>query len=146
MSIPSDDLHHHDSDSDTVSEAPGDDYHPISAADSDGEDDDPPPADGILSNGRRPSDSGEIFPNGVGDGEDAAAEEEEEKRMAAADRSASQAFREDEERRAAPLTPENAARVVEAMRGIAFPGAPPDWAGRVSEDRWMDQLRRLREP
>lgn len=145
MSVPPDDLHHHDSDSDAVSDAPTDDYRPISVADSDGDDDDPPPADALPSNGRDLSDSGELLPNGVGDGDDAA-EEEEEKRMAAADRAASQAFREDEERRAAPLTAENAARVVEAMRGIAFPGVLPDWAGRVSEDRWMDQLRRLREP
>ncbi|KAE8039350.1 hypothetical protein FH972_011771 [Carpinus fangiana] len=56
------------------------------------------------------------------------------------------AFREDESRRNAPLTPENATRVMEAMRGVSFGGVAPDWAGQVPEDQWIDRLRRLRQP
>lgn len=54
------------------------------------------------------------------------------------------AFEEDERRRRSPLQVENAARVMEAMRAISFPGTAPDWASDVNEDRWVDQLRRLR--
>ncbi|KAL1202047.1 hypothetical protein V5N11_014992 [Cardamine amara subsp. amara] len=54
------------------------------------------------------------------------------------------AFEEDERRRRSPLMVENAARVVEAMRAISFPGSAPDWASDVNDDRWIDQLRRLR--
>ncbi|XP_071721849.1 uncharacterized protein [Rutidosis leptorrhynchoides] len=63
---------------------------------------------------------------------------EEEERMR--EDEMQRAFREDENRRRAPLTPENAVRVREAMRGISFGGLAPDWAGRVPEDRWMDHL------
>ncbi|XP_050212786.1 uncharacterized protein LOC126664438 isoform X2 [Mercurialis annua] len=56
------------------------------------------------------------------------------------------AFREDENRRNAPLNPENAIRVMEAMRGISFSGSAPDWAGRVPEDQWIHQIRSLRSP
>ncbi|EFH68633.1 predicted protein [Arabidopsis lyrata subsp. lyrata] len=54
------------------------------------------------------------------------------------------AFEEDERRRRSPLVAENAVRVMEAMRAISFPGTAPDWASDVNEDRWIDQLRRLR--
>lgn len=54
------------------------------------------------------------------------------------------AFREDESRRNAPLRPEAAARVMEAMRGVSFSGLTPDWANRVPEDQWINQLRGLR--
>ena len=78
---------------------------------------------------------------------DVAAEEEEEERMREASGTAiRRAFREDESRRNAPLTPENAMRVREAMRGVSFSGLTPDWANQVTEDRWIDQLRRLRQP
>lgn len=56
------------------------------------------------------------------------------------------AFREDESRRNAPLTAENAMRVREAMRGVSFAGLAPDWAHQVPEDQWIDRLRRLRQP
>ncbi|KAK2642927.1 hypothetical protein Ddye_024690 [Dipteronia dyeriana] len=56
------------------------------------------------------------------------------------------AFREDENRRNAPLTPENATRVMDAMRGVSFSGSAPDWINMIPEDRWMDQLRRIRQP
>ncbi|XP_065846892.1 uncharacterized protein [Euphorbia lathyris] len=73
-------------------------------------------------------------------------EEEEEERIGEADDSAiSRAFREDESRRNAPLSAENATRVREAMRGISFGGSVPDWIGRVPEDQWLNHLRGLRE-
>ncbi|GAV58673.1 hypothetical protein CFOL_v3_02206 [Cephalotus follicularis] len=56
------------------------------------------------------------------------------------------AFREDESRRNAPLTAENAVRVMEAMRGVSFVGLPPDWAHTVPEHRWIHQLRRRSQP
>lgn len=37
-----------------------------------------------------------------------------------------------------------AARIVDAMRGVEFPGAPPAWAGSVPEDQWLDRLQSLR--
>ncbi|GFZ01558.1 hypothetical protein Acr_15g0001670 [Actinidia rufa] len=72
-------------------------------------------------------------------------EEEEEVRVReAADSAIRRAFREDERRRNAPLEPETATRVMEVMRGVSFSGLAPDWADRVPEDQWIDQLRRLR--
>ncbi|PPD66692.1 hypothetical protein GOBAR_DD36426 [Gossypium barbadense] len=67
-------------------------------------------------------------------------------RLNTTSRSQPRAFREDERRRNAPLTAENAMRVREAMRGVAFAGLTPDWANQIPEDRWIDQLRRLRQP
>ncbi|KAK9168040.1 hypothetical protein Syun_000180 [Stephania yunnanensis] len=58
----------------------------------------------------------------------------------------SRAFTEDDRRRSAPLTPEAATRIRDAMRGVSFGGTTPDWAHSVPEDRWIDQLRRLRTP
>lgn len=55
------------------------------------------------------------------------------------------AFNEDESRRTAPLPADQALRVMEAMRGVAFAGAAPDWVGQVPEDQWIHQLRRIRE-
>ncbi|XP_023520169.1 uncharacterized protein LOC111783470 [Cucurbita pepo subsp. pepo] len=72
-------------------------------------------------------------------------EEEEESMREASDSAIRMAFREDETRRNAPLSPENATRIMEAMRGISFGGSAPDWTRIVSEDRWIDQLRRLRQ-
>ncbi|MQL93327.1 hypothetical protein Taro_025980, partial [Colocasia esculenta] len=71
-------------------------------------------------------------------------DEENEEREREVEASISRAFSEDESRRSAPLTRENAARVMEAMRGVSFPGCPPEWVDQVPEDRWIDQLRRLR--
>lgn len=79
--------------------------------------------------------------------EDEEEEEEEEERMReTADSAITRAFREDENRRNAPLTAENATRVMEAMRGISFGGVAPDWADRIPENQWIDQLRRPRQP
>nr|XP_009406912.1 PREDICTED: uncharacterized protein LOC103989697 isoform X1 [Musa acuminata subsp. malaccensis] len=92
--------------------------------------------------------------NGGGDGvvassgglvEEVEDEEAEEESVRQREVSISRAFREDERRRSAPLTPENAARVLDAMRGVAFQGVPPDWAERVPEDQWVARLRRMRE-
>ncbi|PWA80680.1 hypothetical protein CTI12_AA195000 [Artemisia annua] len=69
-------------------------------------------------------------------------DEEENERMREA--LAERAFNEDESRRRAPLTEENAMRVMEAMRGISFGGSAPDWVGQVPEDRWIDQLANIR--
>ncbi|XP_008808035.2 uncharacterized protein LOC103720210 [Phoenix dactylifera] len=87
--------------------------------------------------------------NGDGEGggmeeDDHNDEEEEEERAREREASISRAFREDESRRSAPLTPENAARIVDAMRGVSFQGIPPDWVNRVPEDQWVNQLRGLR--
>lgn len=71
------------------------------------------------------------------------AEAEEVEEEVASDSEIIRAFREDENRRNAPLTAENATRVREAMRGISFAGAPPHWAGLIPENNWMDRLRGL---
>ncbi|XP_078435698.1 uncharacterized protein LOC144706575 [Wolffia australiana] len=67
------------------------------------------------------------------------AEEEREREANAA-----RAFREDESRRIAPLGQENAARIMDAMNGVSFPGIPPDWADQLPEEQWLEYLRRLR--
>ncbi|CAB4312423.1 unnamed protein product [Prunus armeniaca] len=76
------------------------------------------------------------------DEEDKEEEEEEE----ASDSAIMRAFREDENRRNAPLPPENATRVREAMRGISFAGTPPPWADRVPEGNLIDRIHQLRRP
>ncbi|KAL5747099.1 hypothetical protein ACOSP7_024097 [Xanthoceras sorbifolium] len=132
-------------------------YQPISAVDHDEEDSDLDPVNSDVCN----TDS-HILPNGYHDVEEAedgvssmhinddvpeekssSSEEEEEEY----DESAiARAFGEDENRRNAPLTPENATRVMQAMRGVSFGGSAPDWINRIPEDRWMDQLRLIRQP
>ncbi|CAL9213998.1 unnamed protein product [Arabidopsis halleri] len=72
------------------------------------------------------------------------AESEEETETETEREEIRRAFEEDERRRRSPLVAENAVRVMEAMRAISFPGTAPDWASDVNEDRWIDQLRRLR--
>lgn len=73
-------------------------------------------------------------------------EEEEERIREESALAMRRAFREDENRRNAPLSQENARRVMDAMRRVSFRGLAPDWANRLSEDRWMDQLSRIRLP
>ncbi|PKI66585.1 hypothetical protein CRG98_013029 [Punica granatum] len=77
---------------------------------------------------------------------DAGEEQEEERAREASNSAMLKAFREDESRRNAPLRSEDAVRVMEAMRGVSFGGSAPDWAQRVPEDQWIEQLRRLRRP
>lgn len=80
--------------------------------------------------------------NEEAEGED---EEEEEERMRKASESATQrAFREDDSRRNAPLTPENAMRVMDAMRGVSFGSLAPDWASQIPENQWIARLQRMR--
>ncbi|KAL3530938.1 hypothetical protein ACH5RR_010260 [Cinchona calisaya] len=78
--------------------------------------------------------------------EDSEKEEEEERTRAESDVAIRRAFRQDQSRRNAPLTPENAVRVMDAMRGVSFAGLTPDWADRIPEHQWIDQLRNLRGP
>ncbi|KAI5576772.1 hypothetical protein POPTR_009G077700v4 [Populus trichocarpa] len=79
--------------------------------------------------------------------EDGDEEELEEERVGEESETAIlRAFREDESRRNAPLTPENATRVMEAMRGVSLGSFVPDWAGGVGGEQWIDELRRLRQP
>ncbi|OIV95070.1 hypothetical protein TanjilG_10890 [Lupinus angustifolius] len=69
--------------------------------------------------------------------------EEDEERMR--ETSIRRAFSEEENQRSAPLTVENATRVMEAMCGVSFGGVAPDWVAEVPEDCWIDQLHRLRQ-
>lgn len=78
--------------------------------------------------------------------EDEEDDEEAERSIGASNSAILRAFQEDESRRRAPLRPEDAVRVMEAMRGVSFGGLAPDWAQRVPEDQWVEQLRRLRQP
>ncbi|XP_022861923.1 uncharacterized protein LOC111382244 [Olea europaea var. sylvestris] len=146
-----------DSDSDTNSDEAFDYYQPIStvtAGDDDGALSDQNSDDDEvnnhysnfhpLSNGYA---SGHCMGNGFSslDLSDEDEEEERSRETSESERAIERAFREDERRRQAPLTSENASRVMEAMRGVSFGGFTPDWAGRIPEDRWIDQLRRLRQ-
>ncbi|XP_024008469.1 uncharacterized protein LOC18994171 isoform X2 [Eutrema salsugineum] len=146
-----------DSDSNSVEESQ-DYYEPISAVDLDGGDDD----GNDEEDNNRPI-GGDDFSNGLSNGhcmileaEDGISslsinghaehksESEEDTETETPDSEIRAAFEEDERRRRSPLVVENAARVMEAMRAISFPGTAPDWASDVNEDRWIDQLRRLR--
>ncbi|KAK4407749.1 hypothetical protein Sango_0355900 [Sesamum angolense] len=145
------------SDSDANSDDSPGYYQPISTVDSGGEDEDHD-RDRVFSD-QDPNPNFFHLPNGwvengvssidlsdkdhESDGEE---EEEEEEEAMESERAIERAFREDERRRSAPLTAENAVRVMEAMRGISFGGGAPDWAGQVPEDQWIDRLRRLRRP
>ncbi|KAJ3688283.1 hypothetical protein LUZ61_017447 [Rhynchospora tenuis] len=71
-------------------------------------------------------------------------EEEEEDVVRESEASISRAFREDEQRRSALLSPEASERIMGLMRGIEFRGAPPAWVDRVSEDQWTAQIRQIR--
>ncbi|MED6179592.1 hypothetical protein PIB30_002417 [Stylosanthes scabra] len=96
---------------------------------------------GVAENGISSLDRNDVVENKSNSSEDEEEEEEEERNRREEIR---RAFSEDESRRNAPLSEENATRVMEAMRGVSFGGVAPDWADRVPEDRWIDQLRRLR--
>jgi Male enhanced antigen 1 (MEA1) len=71
-------------------------------------------------------------------------EEEEEDAVRESEASISRAFREDEQRRRAPLSQEASETIMGVMRGIEFRGTPPAWMDRVSEEQWVDQLHRIR--
>ncbi|KAG9151173.1 hypothetical protein Leryth_002749 [Lithospermum erythrorhizon] len=113
-------------------------YQPISTEtglDSD-EDDTDPTGFNHLPNGRTHHIENGITSLDLNDEED-----EEEERM----REVEIAFVEDERRRQAPLSVENATRVMEAMRDVSFGGSAPDWANQVPEDQWIDQIRGIRQ-
>lgn len=80
------------------------------------------------------------------DNEDAndGGEADEEEEQCPAEAAAARALSEDERRRRAPLPADAAARIVDAMRRVAFPGAPPSWADSIPDDQWLDRLRSLR--
>ncbi|XP_012078628.1 uncharacterized protein LOC105639243 isoform X2 [Jatropha curcas] len=142
-----------ESDSDANHDVALQHYQPISAVDNnDGDDFDQVNSDeehysysrGEAENGISSLHlNGDVEQKSSSDGEE---EEEEERIREASDSAILRAFREDENRRNAPLTAENATRVREGMRGISFGGSAPDWVGRVPEDQWINQLRRLRQP
>ncbi|KAA8543702.1 hypothetical protein F0562_021552 [Nyssa sinensis] len=143
------------SDSDTNPDESPEYYQPISAGD-DVDEDLSDEADSVgnsdensnfhrLPNGYGPVENGISSLDLSDEEEPEGDEDEEEDRTTEASNSAIlRAFGEDESRRNAPLTPENAIRVMDAMRGISFGGVTPDWADRVPEDQWIHQLRRLR--
>ncbi|RZB80757.1 hypothetical protein D0Y65_030463 [Glycine soja] len=137
------------SDSDSNSDYAPEYYQPISAVEDSGSSDDEQDgefrhlpngfaAHGVVENGISSLDLNDVTEKSSSDEEE---EEEEERIRELFERS----LREDENRRNAPLTAENATRVMEAMRGVSFAGVVPDWAGQDADDRWIDQLRRLRQ-
>ncbi|RLM93484.1 hypothetical protein C2845_PM08G16090 [Panicum miliaceum] len=130
------------SDSDAEPEA---NYSPIAGAASDSESDTDP--DAAMPHYRLDEAGNGISALDLAsDEEEEAAEEEEEREEGdvTAGEAAARAFSEDERRRRAPLPEGAAARIVDAMRGVEFPGAPPAWVGNVPEDQWVDRLRSLR--
>lgn len=116
--------------SDSDDDAP-DYYQPISVQDPDSDSD----ADQINSDGSdtRSLPNGDVEAKSSSEAED---EEEEERIREESALAMRRAFREDENRRNAPLSQENARRVIDAMRRVSFRGSAPDWANH----RWMDQL------
>lgn len=157
-----------DSDSDTSDEIP-DYYQPISSHNGEGDDDENLHSDSnsnesningyhIHPHSHSSLSNGYDYQNGIRslnlisedqeerESQEHEEEEEEERRRAESDRAIQRAFEEDESRRNAPLPAENAVRVMEAMRGVSFSGLAPDWASRIPEDRWLDQVRRLQQP
>ncbi|KAE8798710.1 hypothetical protein D1007_25887 [Hordeum vulgare] len=128
----------HSSASASDSEAEGDaaDYLPISGAASDSDTDSD--ADPDLASRRRL----DAIDNGVSELDLASDDDEGEERGEEATEAA--ASLDDERRRRAQLPAGAAARIVDAMRGVAFPGAPPPWAGSVLDEQWLERLRSLR--
>ncbi|XP_058227027.1 uncharacterized protein LOC131335600 [Rhododendron vialii] len=142
------------SDSDSNADELPEYYQPISSGDDEHDEDVSDPADSNhndsdfhrLANGYAQGLGNEICSIDLSDGEEEGQNNEGEggEEEAASESEIVRAFREDESRRNAPLPPEAAARVVEAMRGVSFSGLAPDWADRVPEDQWINQLRGLR--
>jgi hypothetical protein len=125
------------SDSDAEPEA---NYSPIAGAASDSESD--TDTDAAMPHHRLDETGNGISALDLASDEDEEADGEEEEREEG-DVTA-RAFSEDERRRRAPLPAGAAARIVDAMRRVEFPGTPPPWAGSVPEDQWVDRLRSLR--
>ncbi|KAF8018759.1 hypothetical protein BT93_H3613 [Corymbia citriodora subsp. variegata] len=143
----------HGSDTDSNPDESAEYYQPIS--DTDSESDSLADLPHLLPNGycvengvsSLSVDDGLDLKSSEDDADDQEEEEEEEERTREGyDAAMRRAFREDETRRNAPLTPHNATRVMEAMRGVSFGGLAPDWAQSVPEDQWIERLRRLQQP
>ncbi|KAF3330465.1 hypothetical protein FCM35_KLT03819 [Carex littledalei] len=123
-------------------------YHPISAdngsfSESESDPDDLTPSSTYLN-------ISEANGNGISsldlntDEEEEEEEEEGEDVVSESEASISRAFREDEQRRSAPLSQEASERIMGLMRGIEFRGTPPAWMDRVSEEHLVDQIRQIR--
>ncbi|GMH12337.1 hypothetical protein Nepgr_014178 [Nepenthes gracilis] len=142
-----------DSDSDAHSDGVPDYYQPIYAVDdedsNEASSEDHSYGQQSVANGHGFLAENEMRSLNLSDSEDGETEEaeevEEERRRAESDSAIRRAFQDDESRRNAPLTAENTVRVMEAMRAVSFGGSAPDWVRYVPEDRWIDQLRRLRQ-
>ncbi|XP_061359938.1 uncharacterized protein LOC133303982 [Gastrolobium bilobum] len=142
------------SDSDANSDDAPEYYQPISAVDDDGNSDGEHGVEfhqlpngyssghGVAENGISSLDLNDDVEHKSSDEE----EEEEERSGEEFESAIRSALREDENRRNAPLTVDNATRVMEAMRGVSFAGVAPDWVAQIPEDSWIDHLRRLRQP
>ncbi|CAH9075307.1 unnamed protein product [Cuscuta epithymum] len=149
------------SDSDTNSDEASQYYQPIASDVSDDEESPDRSPDLVNEDGDQFFSDSNRLPNGyacfVENGvsslnlsdEDGECEEglEEERIRASSDSSLRRPFRDDESRRSVSLslTPENAMRVMEAMRGISFSGVAPDWAAQVPESQWIQRLRTIRQ-
>ncbi|KAL6506446.1 hypothetical protein OROGR_024627 [Orobanche gracilis] len=140
-----------ESDSDSNSDDFPENYQPIStfdngggSEDEDGEGDSSDP-DPVRNFHHLPNGLSSLELNNDDHGDEEEEEEKEEIAVTESERAIELAFREDERRRNAPLTAENAARVMEVMRQVSIGGGGPDWVVQVSEDQWIDRLRRLRQ-
>uniref|UniRef100_A0ACD5WHI5 Uncharacterized protein n=1 Tax=Avena sativa TaxID=4498 RepID=A0ACD5WHI5_AVESA len=130
-------LQDHSSASDSESEVDAD-YLPISGAATDTDTDTEPDPD-LASHHRLDAIDNGISALDLASDEEASDEEEHSVTEAAA-----RASSEDDRQRRAQLPAGAAARIVDAMRGVAFPGALPPWAGSIPDDQWLDRLRSLR--
>ena len=128
----------HSSASDSEAEVDAD-YLPISGAASDTDTDTDPDPD-LASHHRLDEINNGISALDLASDEEEESDEEDQSVTEAASRASS----EDQRRRRAQLPAGAAARIVDAMRGVAFPGAPPSWAGTVPDEQWLDRLRSLR--
>ncbi|CAH9094087.1 unnamed protein product [Cuscuta europaea] len=148
-----------ESDSDTNSDEASQYYQPIAADVSDDEESPDRNPDLVNDDGDQFFSDSNRLPNGyacfLGNGvsslnlsdEDGECEEEseEERIRPSSDSSLRRPFSEDESRSSVSLTPENAMRVMEAMRSISFSGVAPDWAAQVPESQWIQRLRTIRQ-
>jgi len=139
------------SDSDVNSDDATEYYQPISAVDDDGSSDGEDANDfhqipnGYTAHGGAVNGISMLDLNDEGVKSSDDEEEEEERSVEEVENEIQRALREEERRRIAPLTAENATRVMEAMRGISFVGEAPRWVSEVPEERWIDQIRRRRQ-
>ncbi|KAM0912385.1 hypothetical protein ACQ4PT_012835 [Festuca glaucescens] len=127
----------HSSTSDSEAEVDAD-YLPISGAASD-TDTHTEPDPNLASHHRL-----DAIDNGISTLDLASDEEESDEEDKSMTEAATRASSEDECRRRAQLPAGAAAQIVDVMRGVAFPGAPPPWAGSVPDEQWLDRLRSLR--